>query len=337
VTRPGPGERPIVDHRPGKPPRPERPSRPPQWNNIHQNNVNQWNQWKHTNKVVVNNFQVNRVNQWNHINQYWGRPGWSSRYGSDEYWRWRGDVLDYRRHRCAEIWDRRRDHWDDLFDHHWWASSWWRPRPAVGFSVNISPWWWWRPIVWTSVGTFFGAAISQQPIVYDPGTTVIYEGDTYYINGQPAGSATAARQQAITLATPPVEEIPVPEPAPEGQPDHWLPLGVWALTQEERGDAVIFMQFSVDKDGILAGAYKNIMTGDEQPLLGQLDRESQRIAWHVGEATQTVYETGLANLENDIASVFVHFGESETQTWLLVRIPSPEIPPGVIKLSEVKP
>jgi hypothetical protein len=30
---------------------------------------------------------------------------------------------------------------------------------------------------------------------------------------------------------------------------------------------------------------------------------------------------------NDVASVFVHFGEKTTQTWLLVRLPSPEIPP----------
>jgi hypothetical protein len=115
-----------------------------------------------------------------------------------------------------------------------------------------------------------------------------------------------------------------------------MPLGVWALTQQEQGDATMFMQFSVDKTGLLAGAYKNALTGDEQPIVGRVDLPSQRVAWHVGEATQTVYETGLSGLENDVVSVFVHFGENITQTWLLVRLPSPEIPPGSVKLPDVK-
>ena len=205
------------------------------------------------------------------------------------------------------------------------------------YHVNVSPWWAWRPVVWTTIGAFFGAAIAPQPVVYDPGTTVIYEGDTYSINGQASGSATEARRAVAELATPAVAEIPVPEPAEEGQAETWLPLGVWALTQQEQGDATMFMQLSVDKNGIVGGAYKNVMTGDEQPIIGQVDKKSQRIAWHVGEATGTIYETGLTSLENDVASTFVHFGEAQTQTWLLVRIPSPEIPVGTVKLPELKP
>lgn len=165
---------------------------------------------------------------------------------------------------------------------------------------------------------------------------MIYEGDTYYVNGKASGSATQARQAAAQLATPEVQEIPIPEPAVEGQPQSWMPLGVWALTQQEQGDANMFMQISVDKNGIVAGAYKNVMTGDEEPIVGQLDKKSQRIAWHVGQATQTVYETGFSSLENDVASVFVHFGENSTQTWLLVRLPSPEIPPGTVKIPAAK-
>ena len=113
-------------------------------------------------------------------------------------------------------------------------------------------------------------------------------------------------------------------------------MGVWALTQQEQGDATMFMQFSIEKNGILAGAYKNVMTGDEQPVVGQLDMQTQRVAWHIGNATQTVYETGLSGFENDVVSVFVHFGEDTSQTWLLVRLPSPEIPPGTVKLPEIK-
>lgn len=202
--------------------------------------------------------------------------------------------------------------------------------------MNTSPWWWWQPVTTTAVTNFFGTSAPAQPIAFDPGTNVVFEGDNFYVNGQASGTATAARQQAIALASPQVSEVPVPAPPAEGQPAEWLPLGVWVLTQQEQGDATMFMQFSVDKNGLLAGAYKNVLTGDEQPLVGQLDKTTQRLAWHIGESTNTVYETGLSSLQNDVASVFVHFGEQQTQTWLLVRLPSPEIPPGTVKIPEFK-
>jgi hypothetical protein len=51
------------------------------------------------------------------------------------------------------------------------------------------------------------------------------------------------------------------------------------------------------------------------------------VAWHINNAPQTVFETGLSDLNYDVASVFVHFGAAQTQTWLLVRLPSPATPP----------
>jgi hypothetical protein len=324
------------DHRPGHPDRPPRPNRPDKWQNIQNNNNQQWNNWRQTNINNINNFQVNRTNNWNNVNQRWNQNGWAGRYGSDEYWNWRGDVLDYRANRCEEIWDRREDYWDDVFDDHWWGSCWWRPAPVARVAAAVSPWWWWQQPQWSSVSTFYGPTVAAQPVTYDPGTTVIYEGDTVYIDGKSAGSATEYRQQTAQLATPAVEEIPVPDPPAEGQPSDWLPLGVWALTQQEQGDVTMFFQLSTNKDGLVGGAFKNVMTGDEQPVIGQVDKKTQRIAWHIGDITQTVYETGLSSLSNDVASVFVNFGEQQTQTWLLVRLPSPEVPPGPVKLPEKK-
>jgi hypothetical protein len=279
---------------------------------------------------------VNRTTKWKNVDKRWNENGWPQRYGSDEYWDWRGDVLDFRKDRCEEIWDHREDFWDDVFDDHWWATCAWRPGPAVKVNVNASPWWAWQTATAATVGAFFGSAVVSQPVVYDPGTTVIYEGDTYYVDGRASGTANEARQAAAVLASPAVAEVPVPEPQVEGQPAAWLPLGVWALTQQEQGDATMFLQISADKNGLIAGAYKNILTGDEQPVIGQVDTKTQRVAWHIGDATQTVYETGLSGLQSDVASVFVHFGGAQTQTWLMVHLPSPEVPPGPVKLPEMK-
>jgi len=356
-TRPGerpgistlPADRPgLGQNRPGDRPwnRPEnRPDWGGNWNNSNNNFGNQFNNWHNENNVNINNFQNNRSDNWNNINNRWEDRDWHNRFDSDEYWKWRQDVTEFRGDRCEEIWD---DCWghgyhDHFFNHGYWGGCWWGAGAAVVgtaaavTSAIVSPWWWWRPASYTTVSAFYGPTYPAQPVIYDPGTTVIYEGDTIYINGESAGSATEYREKTIELATPEVETYPVPEPPKdEAAQAEWLPMGVWALTQQEQGDAVMFFQLSVDKDGIVAGAYKNIMTNDDQPVVGRLDKDGQRLAWHVGDNTDTVYETGLSSLTYDAASVFVHFGSDMTQTWLLVRLPSPEMPPGAVKLPEIK-
>ena len=75
------------------------------------------------------------------------------------------------------------------------------------------------------------------------------------------------------------------KPAKLSQQPEWLPLGVWALAhQEEKGEAYIFFQLSIDKDGVVRGAYQNILSGEKSPISGQVDKETQRVAWKMGPA-----------------------------------------------------
>ena len=100
-------------------------------------------------------------------------------------------------------------------------------------------------------------------------------------------------------------------------------MGVWALTQEQKGDAVMFFQLSINRDGIVTGAFQNTIANDTRPVAGQTDKASQRAAWRVGDNTETIFETTLGNLTQDVSPIAVHFGNSQTQTWLLVRMPEP--------------
>jgi hypothetical protein len=106
----------------------------------------------------------------------------------------------------------------------------------------------------------------------------------------------------------------------------WVPLGVWALTQEEQGDATLFYQLSINSRGQISGAYTNVITGEIAPVIGMLNQETQRVAFRVGENGTTVIECALNGLTQDVTSVFVHFGENLTQTWLMVRLNSPDLP-----------
>ena len=65
--------------------------------------------------------------------------------------------------------------------------------------------------------------------------------------GKPTATAKEYSQQAIALANKTAEQPPPPTPPETGQQAEWLPLGVWALAQEEKGDAYMFFQISIDK------------------------------------------------------------------------------------------
>jgi len=81
----------------------------------------------------------------------------------------------------------------------------------------------------------------------------------------------------------------------------------------------------VGKDGVVTVAYKNVLSGEQSPISGQVDEKTQRVARKIG-SNNTVIETGLQSLAQDVASCLVHFGPDTTQTWLLVRLKQPEMP-----------
>ena len=105
-----------------------------------------------------------------------------------------------------------------------------------------------------------------------------------------------------------VEQPPPPTPPPDPkQPGDWMPLGVFALAQEERGDPVMFFQLSVNRDGVISGAFQSTLTNDSKQVAGKVDKATQRAAWRVGDNGKTLYETSLANLTQDVSPVVDSF------------------------------
>jgi len=311
----------------GKPARGLRPALAPRWQAASGKYSNQFSHWSQTNSPRIAAFQASRAARWNQIALHRTGASWRGQFHTPQYRQWRHDFWDFRRSRAEEIWLATQGLYGSLFDDYWWSSCWWRHRPW-SVAADFPPWWWWSTPGWADEVAFFGPDLGAGPIPYDPGTNVFYDGNTYDVDGNDDGSAADAGQQVIDLSNVPVDDYPVPEPAPEGQPQEWLPLGAWALTQQEQGDAVMYFQLSVDRNGVIGGGYKNALTGDEQPVVGRLDKRSQRLAWHIANNTQTVFETGLSSLNYDVAGVFVHFGPNQTQNWMMVRLPSPDLPPG---------
>ncbi len=308
----------------------QRPEQRPNWNQRSQNR-NQpwqqrvdsrstaWNNWQQNNQTRLNNFQNNQEQRWNHLDSARNdRQNWRNQ-NREDWQKHREDLWDYRADRADDVRDHVRDLYDDVFDDHWWGSVGWGYYYGYG-SYPADPWWWWAPATYESAEVFV-EGVSSEPVYIDYGMNVIYEDETVYVDNQPI-PAEQYTQPMINLATQ-IEQPPLPAPPAEGQQPEWLPLGVFALAQEEKGDPIMFFQLSVSRAGLLSGGYTSVLTDDERPVAGEVDKTTQRVAWRIGENKETVFETSLANLTRDVSPVAIHFGARRSQTWLLVRMPEP--------------
>ena len=231
-------------------------------------------------------------------------------------------MWDYRFDRADQVWDNARDYYDDCFDDRWWGRCGWGPGYGYVGNYPSNPWWWWRPVTWAALTGFVYAVTPPQPVYIDYGTTVVHEKETVYVDNKPVPAeqyTEPVRQLAVEVEQPPP---PLP-PAEEGKPAEWMPLGVFALAQEEKGDPVMFFQISVNREGIISGGYESVLTGDQQAIAGKVDKETQNVAWRLGKNVETVYATSLANLTQDVSTVAIYFGKDQVQNWLLVRMPEP--------------
>lgn len=311
-----PGNRPGQGNRPGN--RPNRPgNRPnnigndinlninnrPTWANIDNNRFNQINnRWQNN---IVN--RPNRGNWWNN------NPG---RY--DRWHGWGNNV---------------RNHWHHHHHHgNWFHGGWWNRHPHgwggwhYHYHFHNRPWryWWTVPTV-AAVTSWFTwqapAAVWTEPVYYDygQGGNVYYENNTVYVGGEELCSADEYAQSAATLATvePPADEK-------EAEQMEWMALGTFAVSSNENeADPSRVIQLAVSKTGIISGTLYNTETDDAQTVQGQVDKETQRVAFRIGESDKIVVETGIYNLTQDEAPVLVHYGGEQTENWLLVRLDEP--------------
>jgi hypothetical protein len=173
----------------------------------------------------------------------------------------------------------------------------------------------WAVAAWPAVGSWYGWASGVQPIYYDYGNNISYQGDQVYYGTQPVATADQYYQQAVTLAQ--------SQPAPDPKTGEWLPLGVFGLVRGTESDPHYVMQLAVNKSGAVAGNYYDVISGTSVPVQGAVDTQTQRLVWTVGDNTTTVGETGIYNLTKDEAPALIHIGKDKTQQWTLVRLKQP--------------
>ncbi|MBL8822096.1 MAG: mu-protocadherin- cell-suface protein, partial [Planctomycetia bacterium] len=176
---------------------------------------------------------------------------------------------------------------------------------------------------WAGLTTWFSwnaasNAAWQQPIYYDYGTGGnVYISNNYaMVGGQQVATRDEFAESAAVLAT-------VPPPANEEQAAavEWMPLGTFALsTSEKDTEPTRVLQLAVTKDGIIGGTWYNYQTEQSVSIQGKVDKDTQRVAFRIGENDNLIAETGMYNLTKDEVPLMVHFGTQKTEQFMMVRL-----------------
>ncbi len=150
------------------------------------------------------------------------------------------------------------------------------------------------------------------PSSYDYGSTVVYQDDSVYINGDVVGTSAEYAEQATEIAeagmtpeaTASVEATAATDTtaaADDSAEPAWQPLGVFAMVQGEEKSSNNIFQLAINKDGVIHGNYYNAVTDTTEQVFGSY--EDSASAWMVGDAKKPVYEAGLVNLTKDETSM----------------------------------
>ncbi len=187
-----------------------------------------------------------------------------------------------------------------------------------GWYNHSNNWWKWATAA-TVTGWVTADWITDQPIYYDYGTTVYYEGDNVYSDGEVVATADEYAEQAQTIAN----------SVPDVEPDavEWMPLGVFALAEKDAtsaADSTMFLQLAISKEGIIAGTFQNKATDASFEVEGTIDDKSQRAAWGPVGKDWPIMETGIYNLTENESNSLLHFDDGQTQEWTMFRLDEPE-------------
>jgi hypothetical protein len=158
---------------------------------------------------------------------------------------------------------------------------------------------------------------AESPPDYDYGSTVVYQNNNVYVNGQDSGTVEQYAQQATDLAT--QGQAPVPT-----QTDEWKALGVFALVQGDETTSNNIFQLAVNKDGTIRGNYYDGLQDTNTEVFGSVDKKTQRAAWTIGKKKDRVFEAGVYNLTQPQCPCLLHLSTKSTSQMMLVRVEQPK-------------
>jgi hypothetical protein len=198
----------------------------------------------------------------------------------------------------------------------WYGAGWYAKYPQAWRAAGLTTAAVWTATSWNALSRYWGPSYVAEPVYYDYGNTIVYEGDMVYNGTEPIGTAEEYYEEATEIATAGTDEV--------DNEEEWMSLGVWAMVQGDQTESNNILQLAVNKEGIIRGNHYNALQDKTEPIQGSVNKETQRAAWTVGDNEKVVCETGISNLTNEETEMLIHYGADRTDQWTLVRLEEPE-------------
>ncbi len=108
-----------------------------------------------------------------------------------------------------------------------------------------------------------------------------------YYGDQPV----CTEQEYIDQAEAIVLSVPEVKPAAKD----WMPLGVFAITQDGEptgAEPTMFLQLALSKQGVISGTFQNTATNTVKAVEGMVDKQTQRAAWTAEGESRRLWKPG---------------------------------------------
>jgi hypothetical protein len=196
--------------------------------------------------------------------------------------------------------------------HHHWDNFLW---------VHRNPFYWWS---WTTAPLLTNWFTFGWPTPYywdyGPGEYIYCHNGVVYVNGVWYAPAPVFYRDTVLL----VDNVPdfTPEQAVAVQ---WMPLGVFAVTQDGVVDVNLLVQLAVTPEGVIGGTVLNQQTGVSYEAKGTVDKATQRAVWSYVDQTgnRVVMESSVFNLTQPQSTGLIHNSPNDIRVIELVRLEEP--------------
>lgn len=201
---------------------------------------------------------------------------------------------------------------------YYFRPGWYRRYPGAWYVSGIAVASWWYAPTYGYVTGYCG--YNNAPVSYDYGPDSVYvqNGDIYY-GDEVVASQSEYYSDAIEIAGEETQEAAGSVDATEASED-WLPLGVFAVVEEGETSSDVTLQLAVSKSAEIRGNVVLEAKDEVRPVYGNVDKETQKVAFRVEGREDIVVEAGLYNLTEDVLTVMVHFSEDRSEIKGLVRL-----------------
>jgi hypothetical protein len=99
-----------------------------------------------------------------------------------------------------------------------------------------------------------------------------------------------------------------------------MQVGVYSLSETGTSDPTRMVQMDVSRDGKIRGNYFDVLSNQVTLLSGEVNKETQAVAWTLGTNSNAVFRTTLSALTQPGGTVQVQFPNGKSSSWLIGQV-----------------